>query len=594
MSKIVLNDITNTGQVSVINSNFDKIEAAMNNQVLYRNNPTGEPNALITNVDANGRRIYNLPKAITLNEPLRWQDLLDINSNVPGISLPIGASDVGVIPNAGVSSTNVQSALEELSTEIAAIGRGGGGGGSAPLGGITIPNFTIDQNTAKGRIEILGTNPKGWNLDAGRMDLQFDFYSADYFAKNPTGHLAIVLRCDMTTLGTAVRGQGMLFGNVSGAPNGSDLYPTPLLETWFGNTSNPAGNTIFRNSDGARALGGVKDNVQYRVQVTATKTAAGTRHLRYSLWSWNATYQYWVHEVDTGDVLDANVWADLTSHGLVFGHVFASAGQTWQLNFTNVKVTWGPCETFTPDQTTKLSRYGAELDGNLRYLGIARRTLIRSNDANPTSWTLFAAHDGPQTRVASAPGGGGNSSEFVAFSTADANYTGAAVGMAGSRGYVRTYRGGSAASVPLDFMIDGTVKATMTYANLTLFQDFNFNGSRSINTTDWLALNIAGSPEVAVFKTNSIKLKGASTELMTPMNYMAGIVNWNNTHATSFGDSSNPLNWAELCIPGGIARFVGATPSGSSVELAMRPIACAVANIITELRNRRIFKFTTD
>lgn len=60
MTKIVLNDVTNLNTLSVINDNFDKIEQELQNKVFYRNNPTGEPNGLSNDVDANGNSIYNV------------------------------------------------------------------------------------------------------------------------------------------------------------------------------------------------------------------------------------------------------------------------------------------------------------------------------------------------------------------------------------------------------------------------------------------------------------------------------------------------------------------------------------------------------
>jgi len=60
MTKIVLNDVTNLNTLSVINDNFDKIETELQNKVFYRNNPTGEPNSLSNDVDANGNSIYNV------------------------------------------------------------------------------------------------------------------------------------------------------------------------------------------------------------------------------------------------------------------------------------------------------------------------------------------------------------------------------------------------------------------------------------------------------------------------------------------------------------------------------------------------------
>ena len=60
MSKIVLNDVTNLNALSVINDNFDKLEQELQNKVLYRDNPEGEPNTLENDVDANGNSLYNI------------------------------------------------------------------------------------------------------------------------------------------------------------------------------------------------------------------------------------------------------------------------------------------------------------------------------------------------------------------------------------------------------------------------------------------------------------------------------------------------------------------------------------------------------
>lgn len=77
MSKVELNTVTNAQNISTINDNFAKIETALNDKVLYRDNPAGEPNALVTDVDANSKRIYNLPKPTTATEPLRLGDAIE-------------------------------------------------------------------------------------------------------------------------------------------------------------------------------------------------------------------------------------------------------------------------------------------------------------------------------------------------------------------------------------------------------------------------------------------------------------------------------------------------------------------------------------
>lgn len=79
MSKITLSDVASGYNLSAIKDNFDKIEDELNNKVLYRNNPPGEPNSLATDVDANGRRIFNLPAPLSASEPAR---LVDLNNSI--------------------------------------------------------------------------------------------------------------------------------------------------------------------------------------------------------------------------------------------------------------------------------------------------------------------------------------------------------------------------------------------------------------------------------------------------------------------------------------------------------------------------------
>lgn len=59
MSKIELNPLASGNSVSTLNSNFQKIEDALNTQVLYRDNPEGEPNELQNDIDVNGKNLYN-------------------------------------------------------------------------------------------------------------------------------------------------------------------------------------------------------------------------------------------------------------------------------------------------------------------------------------------------------------------------------------------------------------------------------------------------------------------------------------------------------------------------------------------------------
>src|SRR5690625_234775 len=75
MTKIVLQDTNSGHNLQTINDNFRKIEEELNEKVLYRDNPVGEPNEMENDLDMNGNRIYNLPKPVEGHEPLRLVDI---------------------------------------------------------------------------------------------------------------------------------------------------------------------------------------------------------------------------------------------------------------------------------------------------------------------------------------------------------------------------------------------------------------------------------------------------------------------------------------------------------------------------------------
>lgn len=81
MAKITLSNVLT---LLGINSNFQKVKDELNNKVLYRNNPVGEPNTMETPLDMNGQRVFNLPLPLDLNEPAR---LADIANNASATAL---------------------------------------------------------------------------------------------------------------------------------------------------------------------------------------------------------------------------------------------------------------------------------------------------------------------------------------------------------------------------------------------------------------------------------------------------------------------------------------------------------------------------
>lgn len=78
MEKIELTPITGAQNLSTLNDNFSKIQDALNNQVLFRDNPDDLPNQIESDIDFNGKRIYNLPQPQSPSEPVRYQDLGDV------------------------------------------------------------------------------------------------------------------------------------------------------------------------------------------------------------------------------------------------------------------------------------------------------------------------------------------------------------------------------------------------------------------------------------------------------------------------------------------------------------------------------------
>lgn len=113
MSKIEIPTIAGGYNLSAVNDALQKIEDELNNKVLYRTNPAGEPNAMAQDLDMNSKQILNLPAPSTQNSPAR---LADVQPLVTGLA---PASLIPFTPAANVSATTVQSAIEEVSTESA-------------------------------------------------------------------------------------------------------------------------------------------------------------------------------------------------------------------------------------------------------------------------------------------------------------------------------------------------------------------------------------------------------------------------------------------------------------------------------------------
>lgn len=78
MAKISLSNILSGFSLSKLNANFQALATELQDKVLYRDNPDGEPNSMAVNLDMDSNRILNLPVPQGGSEPARLQDLNDL------------------------------------------------------------------------------------------------------------------------------------------------------------------------------------------------------------------------------------------------------------------------------------------------------------------------------------------------------------------------------------------------------------------------------------------------------------------------------------------------------------------------------------
>lgn len=427
---------------------------------------------------------------------------------------------------------------------------------SAPLGGTTVANFSLDLATPNQRVEIADTIPAGWGVGAGRQTVSFDLISNNFFALNPGAHAGAVLRCDTAIISTSARGQAWVFGNATGFAGPSDLNPTPMAETIYNNLlglSTP-GNYTWSNSDGARSKGGMLDGVPYRVVIDSTKTNEGQRYIRYRMWSRPVSNGPFVPEVDTGDILDHNNLADLTKTGLVFFYVFHSGVGGWSLNYSNVKVTWGPAESSVPDQTIKLSRYGAELEGNLNFIGNGRKVNVTSNGA-VTNWTYVQNKNANQaTSWMTIPNGSSTTSNFTSLnsSTPGTSYRAATYGMQGTIALLETFHSGQA--------------------------------------DPQIGVNIGAANRVATFKTTGLNILGGSKDIGQVIGYAS--YGWGGANASAYATGTG-IDVDNMCLQYTIRNYLasgGALTStqGDYIEVVLRPLWSLVSYLVKNLQDKKV------
>jgi hypothetical protein len=190
MSKIELPAVTGSNNTSRINDNFQKIEDALNQEVLYRKGYVGEPNEMETNLDMNGKRVLNLPDATSPTEPVTLGQLEGIDSGDAlalrnDLAAPTGSSIIG-FQQVGTGSV-VRTSQDKLQESVTILDKGAIGdgltdcaaamisAGNSTTGVITVPggNFTVTATTSNSaqilallsRLKIYGS--LSINLTAG-------------------------------------------------------------------------------------------------------------------------------------------------------------------------------------------------------------------------------------------------------------------------------------------------------------------------------------------------------------------------------------------------------------------------------------------
>lgn len=157
--KLNLPKVTGVGTVSVINSNFDKLAKELQDKVLYRKNPAGEPNALQGDLDGNGNDISNVGDVRANRIFIDGKEVLGgAGGGLAGPSGPAGiagppgpigpsgpASTIGPAGPAGVQGAVGSQGFQGIQGPVGPQGVLGGTGATGPTGtqGVVGPASTV-------------------------------------------------------------------------------------------------------------------------------------------------------------------------------------------------------------------------------------------------------------------------------------------------------------------------------------------------------------------------------------------------------------------------------------------------------------------
>jgi len=263
MDKITLSNIEGGYNLSILNDNFNKIATIINNRVLFRDVLAGESNTIESDLDINGKTLYNVPAPTELTQVARLQDVLSGGGGEGANS----ANLISFSPSGNISSTTVQGAIEELDTEKAKIGANTD---ITSIQGTTIPvSKTLVVTTD------IGTSVQAYDVDTAKLDVAQTFSavqtmnptsasSASYtWAVNTNPNLVLTTTANLTL----------------NAPTGLTIGAFYFLEIVYGGTHTITWDAAFKGVTGLTitSTAAARDAFMFRAQTTSILELVGTR-----------------------------------------------------------------------------------------------------------------------------------------------------------------------------------------------------------------------------------------------------------------------------------------------------------------------------
>ncbi len=243
-----------------------------------------------------------------------------------------------------------------------------------------------------------------------------------------------------------------------------------------------------------------------------------------------------------------------TKTGLLFLQVFEDNLSPWSLPFTDIKVTWGPADLAVPDQTTKLSRYGAQLEGDLTFIDTARRVY--------------------------APFGGGSTS-LVNYLTVQSSTTNTATSFV-------VKPNGTATSANTLYSNNATSTTVWQGVSVGMTSTEALIESLAIGASTLpVGINVGSGSRIATFKTTGINVLSASKDIGALIGWSGTLTNWGGTNAATFSTTAN-LNVDALSTSGTIATYLTGTYSAALIEDMVRPLWCMLSFLVKNLQDKKV------